>query len=141
MTSVLLELRYNEGDFLGLGTNLSDRHKNLSNAIDLIGKQIGEVIKQSSIHETKAWGKTDQPDFLNMVIQVETTLSPQKLLEKCLSIEDQIGRIRKEKWGPRLIDIDILYYNDLKIEEENLKIPHPFINEREFVLKPLTEIL
>lgn len=130
-----------EGVYIGLGTNLGDRHLNLGNAINLIGNQIGKVLKQSSIHETKAWGNTNQPDFLNMVIRIETELTPELLLEKCLSIEKEIGRVREEKWGPRIIDIDILYYNDLIIDNENLKIPHPFINEREFVLKPLTEII
>ena len=130
-----------KGIFLGLGTNLGDRNQNLTNAINLISQQIGNVTKQSSKHETKAWGKTDQPNFLNMVIKIETKLTPHFLLEKCLSIENEIGRVRKEKWGPRLIDIDILYYNDLVIDEENLKIPHPFINERDFVLKPFKEII
>ena len=129
------------GIYLGLGTNLGDRHLNLENAISLINQQVGKILKQSSIHETKAWGKTDQPDFLNLVIKIETKLVPQMLLQKCLSIENEIGRIREEKWGPRLIDIDILYYNDLIIDDENLKIPHPFINEREFVLNPLKEII
>lgn len=129
------------GIYLGLGTNLGDRYLNLENAIILINQQVGNVLKQSTIHETKAWGKTNQPDFLNMVIKIDTTLAPQILLKKCLSIENEIGRVRAEKWGPRLIDIDILYYNDLIIDDENLKIPHPFINERDFVLKPLKEII
>ena len=129
------------GIFLGLGTNLDNREKNLSSAIELINKQIGTIIKKSSIHKTKAWGKTDQPDFLNMVIKIETKLDPQKLLKQCLSIENELGRIRKEKWGERIIDIDILYFNDLIINDENLKIPHPLIQEREFVLKPLNEII
>ena len=128
------------GIYLGLGTNLGDRHQNLQTAINKLN-EIGEVLRKSTIHETKAWGKTDQPDFLNMVIQLETSLSPQKLLEKCLQIETEIGRERFEKWGPRIIDIDILYYNDVNIDEPELKIPHPFINEREFVLKPLQEII
>jgi len=120
---------------------LDNREKNLSSAIELINKQIGTIIKKSSIHKTKAWGKTDQPDFLNMVIKIETKLDPQKLLKQCLSIENELGRIRKEKWGERIIDIDILYFNDLIINDENLKIPHPLIQEREFVLKPLNEII
>lgn len=130
-----------KGIFLGLGTNLGNRKKNLSDAIALINSQIGNVVKKSSIHETKAWGKTEQPDFLNMVIQIDTELQPQNLLEKCLSIENKLGRIRIEKWGERIIDIDILYYNDLIIDEENLKIPHPLIEDREFVLNPLKELI
>ena len=85
--------------------------------------------------------KTDQPDFLNMVIQVDTKLPPKELLNTCLSIEKELGRIRKEKWGERIIDIDILYYHDLVVNEEDLTIPHPFIQERDFVLQPLKEIL
>ena len=129
------------GIYIGLGTNLGDRNSNLNKAIELISLQIGSVLKESTVHETKPWGKTDQPNFLNMVIKIETKLTPQQLLEKCLSIENEIGRVREEKWGPRLIDIDILYYNNEIINEENLIIPHPFIQEREFVLKPLNEIL
>lgn len=129
------------GIYLGLGTNLGNRHENLNQALSLINVKIGKVIKKSSIHETKAWGKTNQPDFLNMVIQIETDLIPHELLSCCISIENQLGRVRKEKWGERIIDIDILYYNNLKISEDNLTIPHPFIEERDFVLIPLKELI
>ena len=129
------------GIYLGLGTNLGNRHENLNQALSLINVKIGKVIKKSSIHETKAWGKTNQPDFLNMVIQIETDLIPHELLSCCISIENQLGRVRKEKWGERIIDIDILYYNNLKINDDVLTIPHPFIEERDFVLVPLKELI
>ena len=130
-----------DGVFLGLGTNLGNRHGNLEKCLLLITNHIGRIIKKSSIHETKAWGNTNQADFLNMVIKVDTDLSPQQLLKECMSIEQLIGRIRKEKWGPRIIDIDILYYKNLVIDEINLKIPHPLIQERDFVLVPLQEVI
>lgn len=129
-----------DGVFLALGTNIGDRHRHLTDALNLISTGIGKIIKQSSIHETKAWGNTNQDDFLNMVIRVETELTPLQLLSECQSIEQQLGRIREEKWGPRIIDIDILYYHDEKVNEEHLVIPHPHINERDFVLLPLREI-
>ena len=126
--------------FLGTGTNLGDRKKNLFLALQLIEKQIGRVNSQSGIYETKAWGKTDQPDFLNQALEVYTPQTPQEVLENCLNIEQQMGRIRIEKWGTRLIDVDILFYDDLILKQPNLIIPHPFIQDRSFVLKPLEEI-
>lgn len=92
------------------------------------------------VYETQAWGMTDQPDFLNQVLEVATTLSPEELLEQIKQIEQQMGRERRVKWGERLIDIDILFYEQAVIYTEKLKIPHPFLHERNFVLIPLQEI-
>ena len=126
--------------FIGLGTNMGERALNLQNAIERIEKKVGRVLAQSSIYETPAWGLTDQPDFLNQVIEIETAQSPPQILENILQIEIEMGRIREKKWGPRLIDLDILFYNNLILNTENLQIPHPYIHQRAFVLEPLNEI-
>ena len=126
--------------FIGLGTNLDARFLNLENAIFYIENEIGELLKKSSVYQTKAWGNTNQQDFLNQVIEIKTEYNVFEVLEKCLSIEAELGRIRKEKWGERLIDIDILYFNNEIIGEKNLKVPHPFIQDRNFVLVPMVEI-
>lgn len=124
---------------LSLGSNLNDREKNLSEAIAELSK-ISKITKQSKVYETLPWGKEDQADFLNQVIVAETKLEPQQFLEQIHLIETKLGRVRQEKWGPRTIDIDILYYDDLIMNEENLVIPHPRLQDRAFVLDPLTEI-
>lgn len=124
---------------LSLGTNLGDRETNLVTAIKELTK-ICRIIKVSSVYETAPWGKLDQAEFLNQVMVAETTLKPQALLTELLRIENKLGRIRTEKWGPRLMDLDILYYEDLIINRENIKIPHPLLQERRFVLEPLNEI-
>ncbi len=123
-----------------MGTNLGDKSANLSTAIHEVSDQIGQVITKSSIYRTAAWGKEDQDDFLNQVIEVECDLDPHKVLKACLSIEQEMGRIRYEKWGERLIDIDVLYYDDLVIETSSLVIPHPELQNRRFTLIPLVEI-
>ena len=112
--------------YLSLGSNLGNRKNSLKKARSFL-KEFGEIKKESSIIETKAWGKIDQPDFLNQVILIETELSPQELLQNCQNIENKLGRERKEKWGERTIDIDILFYDDLVLDEKNLQIPHPYI--------------
>lgn len=124
---------------LSLGSNLNDRAKNLSDAIAELSK-ISSITKKSKVYETLPWGKEDQANFLNQVIVAETKLEPQQLLEQILQIETKLGRVRQEKWGPRTIDIDILYYADLILNEDNLVIPHPHLHERAFVLDPLEEI-
>jgi 2-amino-4-hydroxy-6-hydroxymethyldihydropteridine diphosphokinase len=126
--------------FLLLGTNLGDRYKNLLSAMQYIACDEIEVEQTSSIYETAAWGKTDQQNFLNQVIEISTNLSSTALLEKILAIEKQIGRIRKEMWGERIIDIDILYYANEVIKSQRLVIPHPYLHERRFTLEPLHEI-
>ena len=97
-------------------------------------------MKVSSVYESSPVGVTAQPDFLNLVAQVKTTYAPQELLAECLRIEADLGRVRRERWGPRTIDIDLLLYGDLRIDDESLMVPHPRIRERSFVLTPLAEI-
>ena len=129
-----------EGIFLLLGSNLGDKRWYLSQACEAVEQQLGPIVRSSTVHVSAAWGLTGQPDFLNQVIEVKTDLEPVELLNKIQRIEIQLGRIRFEKWGPRIIDIDILYYGDRVIQTENLIIPHPGIPERIFTLKPLKEI-
>lgn len=126
--------------FLLLGSNLGDRHTYLRQAIEKIGLSVGEVVQQSSVYETQAWGKTTEPDYLNQVIVVSTNLKAENVLEKILTIERELGRERKEKWGSRTIDIDILFYGDHIINKPNLIIPHPQLQNRRFTLEPLAEI-
>lgn len=126
--------------YLGLGSNLGKRQENLALARQLIAVQIGDIVAQSSIYETAAWGLTDQNDFLNQVICINTEYEAPEVLAKVLAVELSMGRVREIKWGARLIDIDILYYNDAIITLDNLIVPHPFIQERRFVLAPLAEI-
>jgi 2-amino-4-hydroxy-6-hydroxymethyldihydropteridine diphosphokinase len=128
------------GIFLLLGTNLGDRMSNLAKARMLIGSAAGQILSASSVFETAAWGKTDQPSFYNQVVVIDTPDDPQQLFTKILSLELTMGRVREEKWGPRLIDIDILFFNDLIVDDVNLKIPHVGIPYRRFVLEPLNEI-
>ena len=131
----------NNRAFLSLGTNLGDRFANLQTAFHLLRSYDGIIVEElSSIYETDPVGYTDQPAFLNMVIQVSTSLSAEELLELCLSIEHELGRIREFKWGPRIIDLDILLYNQDNIKSEKLIVPHPRMHERAFVLVPLIEI-
>lgn len=126
--------------FLGLGSNLGNREGNLLTAQKLIEEEVGKILSKSSIYETAAWGITEQNAFFNQVVEVESSYSPSAVLHLVLKIENDMGRIREIKWGERSIDIDILYYNSETISTENLAIPHPFIQERKFVLVPLCEI-
>jgi 2-amino-4-hydroxy-6-hydroxymethyldihydropteridine diphosphokinase len=126
--------------FLLTGGNLGDRMKNMSLCSSLVEKACGKILRKSSIYETAAWGKTDQPDYLNQVLLVDTHLPPEELLAVLLSVEKDMGRYRGEKYGPRIIDIDILLYNDEVINESMLNIPHPRMQERRFVLEPMNEI-
>ncbi|HNP19325.1 MAG TPA: 2-amino-4-hydroxy-6-hydroxymethyldihydropteridine diphosphokinase [Fulvivirga sp.] len=128
-----------DGIYLLLGTNLGDKNINLKAAISIIST-FSEVVNQSAIYETAAWGKTDQPSFYNQVIEIRTDLSPEALLAELLKTEKSLGRVRIEKWGERLIDIDILYYNQTSINQEGLIIPHPGIPDRRFTLVPLCEL-
>ena len=127
--------------FLSLGTNIGDRQENLKLAIQqLADTPYIEVEVMSSIYETDPVGYTDQANFLNMVVRVSTSLTGPQLLELCLKIEHDLGRVREFRWGPRIIDLDILLYNNENIEMEALQIPHPRMTERAFVLIPLLEI-
>jgi len=125
--------------YLALGTNLGDRLANLHAAIDLLSPPI-VLGPRSKIYETAPWGYTDQPAFLNMAVKCETDLEPESLLKRLKQIEVQAGRVKTFRWGPRLIDIDILFYDDLVLESESLTIPHPHLHKRAFVLVPLADI-
>ena len=129
-----------QGIYILLGTNLGDREENLAQAKHLAVREGVRLLAESAIYETAAWGIEDQPGFLNQVIKVETSLSPEALLETLLSIEAEMGRVRKVKWGERLIDLDILYYHDEVIDSEDLSVPHPGIPDRRFTLVPLVEL-
>ncbi len=126
--------------FLLLGSNQGNRIKHLNDATDKINQLIGSVKKKSSIYQTAAWGKTDQPDFLNQVLMVNSSFEPQQVLKIIHSIELEMGRKRTAKWGERTIDIDILYAYELVLNLPELKIPHPEIQNRKFALVPLVEI-
>ena len=128
---------------LGLGGNIGDTKKILSQAIHLIHEEIGEVKLKSNFYQTKAWGVENQPDFINAVIAIETTLLPHEVLEACLLLEKKMGRNRlgKKKWRERIIDIDVLFYECEIMDTISLKLPHSHIHERNFVLYPLAEIL
>lgn len=127
--------------YLLLGTNMGDRNSNLQQAIALIESEIGNVIAASSVYETAPWGKTDQSGFLNQAVGVQTALQPLKLLQVMLDIEKKMGRVRLEKWGERLIDIDLIFYGeDTILNNEELSLPHPEMHKRRFVLEPLNEI-
>ncbi len=127
--------------FIGIGSNAGDRAGNCSSALDRISEVAGtEVVRVSSLYETEPWGMTDQPGFINAVAEIETTLSPERFLVSLKSIETLMGRVVTEKWGPRLIDLDILFYDDLILEGQDLCIPHRHLHERAFVLVPLSEI-
>jgi len=123
-----------------IGGNLGDRKENLLTAISLINEQCGSLTRSSSIYETEAWGNTDQPSFLNQALEISTSLNARQLLRKILKIEKEMGRVRKEKLGPRIIDIDILLFEDEIHDLRFLKIPHPEMQNRRFVLVPLAEI-
>lgn len=125
--------------YLGIGTNLGERLKNTRAAINKLSA-LGEVKATSSVWETEPWGYKNQPRFLNCALLLETKISPSELLDKIQHIEKQLGRKRGPKFGPRLIDIDILFYNFLILNEPNLTIPHPKLLQRKFILAPLAEI-
>ena len=130
--------------FLGLGSNLGDRQANIQRAIELISERVGEVIRRSSLIETEPWGFESENKFLNGVILCETSLTPRQVLRKTQKIERDMGRKKKtvncQLYSDRPIDIDILLYDDLTVDEPDLKIPHPLMQERDFVMIPLKEI-
>jgi len=126
--------------FLLLGSNLGNRELFLQKAINLIEQEIAPVIKRSAIYVTQSWGKTDEPDYLNQVIEIQTALNAQHVLDKVLAIEIVLGRQRQVKWGSRTIDIDILFYGDKVINQPGLVVPHPELHKRRFTLVPLAQI-
>ena len=126
--------------YIGIGSNVGEREENCLRAIALLDKNEVRITKRSEMYETEPWGVKDQRRFINMVVASETNLSPRGLLLRLKRIEGEMGRRPGEKWGPRLIDLDILFYDDLIIDEGDLVIPHPMMHRRDFVLKPLSEI-
>ena len=130
----------NETVYLLLGSNLGDRLQVMRTASELIDMQIGSIVSASSIYETAPWGVLDQPSFLNQVLEVETEMAPEEVLRIILDIEHELGRVRYERWGARVIDIDILYFGNLMLDTARLTIPHPRLHERRFTLAPLAEI-
>jgi 2-amino-4-hydroxy-6-hydroxymethyldihydropteridine diphosphokinase len=126
--------------YLLLGSNLGDREKFLSGAIERMERALGKVMARSAVYTTKAWGKQDQNDFLNQAVCLQTPLPAETLMKEVLSIEKEMGRTREQKWDSRTIDIDILFFNAEVISTPNLTVPHPHLSERMFVLVPLNEI-
>jgi len=127
--------------FIGLGSNLGDREANLRQALDHLARTTDtSVVRASSLYDTEPVGVEDQPHFLNAVAQLETRLTPQQLLWNLMLIERRLGRVRSQRWGPRTLDLDLLLYEDLVIDEEDLQVPHPELTKRSFVLVPLVEL-
>lgn len=128
------------GIFLLLGSNQGDAALNLATARENIEKKAGVVVAASALYRSAAWGLEDQPDFINQVVQISSEYAPEILLEKILSIEMDMGRKRVRKWGPRLIDIDLLFYGNEVVNTSALQLPHPGIPQRKFTLVPLAEL-
>lgn len=127
--------------YLGLGTNMGDKQAYLKEACKIISDNPNiNIVKISKVYKTKAWGYTNQDDFLNICIEVDTNLSPEELLEVCHEVENKLNRVRVIRWGPRTIDVDILFFNNIISTDENLILPHPRIKERAFVLIPLMDL-
>ena len=126
--------------YIAFGSNIGDRGTAIEEALNLIEQNEMKIVKRSKIYETEPYGYVDQPSFLNGAVEVETNLSCRDVLERLLSIENQIGRVREFKWGPRIIDLDIIFYNNEIYDEEDLKVPHPDMQNRDFVLKPLNDL-
>ncbi len=127
--------------YLSLGGNLGDPAQSMGAALRMLDAGDGvSVVAVSSLYRTPPWGKTDQPDFLNAAAELSTALPPRALLDACLDAERRLKRVREERWGPRLIDIDILTFGDRTVHEAGLEVPHPRMTERAFVLAPLAEI-
>jgi dihydroneopterin aldolase / 2-amino-4-hydroxy-6-hydroxymethyldihydropteridine diphosphokinase len=126
--------------YIGIGSNLGDREFNCKQAISLLRQKGITARKESSLYETKPWGIRDQPLFLNMAVEIETDLKPFELLRTLKDIEKEMGREETFLWGPRIIDLDILLYDNNIVDEKGLRIPHPHMQDREFVLRPLCEI-
>jgi len=126
---------------LHLGSNIGDRIGHLKRAITLIGEKIGSVEQESGYYETEAWGEMEQDDFINQGISLQSTRSAEEILKEILSIEEQMGRLRLKKWGPRIIDIDLIFYGETILASDELTLPHPRLHLRNFVLIPLLELI
>jgi 2-amino-4-hydroxy-6-hydroxymethyldihydropteridine diphosphokinase len=127
--------------YLGLGSNLGQKEENLKLAISKIENKIGQISKKSSVFETEVWGVENQGNYYNMVVEINTNLLPLELIVNVLAIEKELGRVREKKWDSRIIDIDILLYENFIISTDLLNIPHLFLEKRNFVLEPLNEII
>ncbi len=127
--------------FIGLGSNLGDREANIRQALQQL-EQLPEttIVRGSSLYDTEPVGLADQPNFLNGVVQIETHLAPRQLLWNLMLIERRLGRVRTQPWGPRVIDLDLLLYGDEVLDEDDLRVPHPLMTQRSFVMVPLVEI-
>ena len=125
--------------YLGLGSNLGDRLENLRRAVELLDDRGIRVLRSSRVYETDPVGPP-QPDYLNAVLETETDLPPRHLLRRCQEVEEELGRVPGERWGPRIIDVDVLTYDDQEIEEPDFHVPHPRMHERAFVIAPLLEL-
>lgn len=133
--------RFQHRAYIGLGTNLGSREENLAMACrKLADIPCSSIARISSVYHTLPWGKTDQPEFLNQVASLDTCLAARELLQELLDIEKDMGREQTERWGPRIIDLDLLLYGDQTIEEPDLVVPHPWLTKRAFALTPLLEI-
>jgi 2-amino-4-hydroxy-6-hydroxymethyldihydropteridine diphosphokinase len=128
--------------FVGLGSNLGDREGTIARAVELLSDATGvEVVAVSQLRETEPWGPVEQPPYLNGAIELETELPPRALLDVLLAVEQALGRDRTgERWGPRTIDLDLLIYDDVVVDEPGLTVPHPRLHERRFALEPLAEL-
>lgn len=126
--------------YLLLGGNLGDRPSHLADARKSIAAAVGPITQRSKLYETAAWGNTEQPSFLNQVLKVQTEVKPEQVLQKVNSIEQELGRVRLEHWGARVIDIDILFYDQRVLQSQRLTVPHPQLHLRRFTLLPLAEI-
>jgi len=127
--------------FVGIGSNLGDRERNIRQAVELLSAEGGiDVVAVSEIRETDPVGPVEQGPFLNGAVRIETDLAPRKLLERLLAVEERLGRVRRERWGPRTIDLDLLLYGDDVVEEPGLTVPHPRLHERRFALEPLSDL-
>ena len=126
--------------YLSLGSNEGDRVGWIEKALSLLDTDAGSITGRSGFYQTAAWGKTDQPDFLNICAELQTDLGASELLATIRSIESRLGRQRTLKWGPRTLDIDILFYDNAIVDRPDLQVPHPHLHERRFVLLPLADI-
>jgi 2-amino-4-hydroxy-6-hydroxymethyldihydropteridine diphosphokinase len=126
--------------YLSLGGNLGNTIEIFQNSMEILTKKVGKITQLSSLYQTAAWGPIPQNDFINQVIEVETKLSAQELMDILLEIELKQGRVRQERWGPRTLDLDIIFFGEQLISTESLEIPHPRMEDRKFVLIPMVEI-
>jgi len=127
--------------YLLLGSNLGDRLHVMHTAVEMLAEVAGNVTGMSSVYETAPWGVLDQPAFLNQVVEVQTLLAPEEVLRLVLEIEHELGRVRYQRWGARVIDIDILFFGDEVLDGSRLTVPHPRLHERRFTLVPLVELI